>query len=159
MIPEAEVFLGKIGFAEYRTPGSQENADMVGEIGRDHQSVIMQNHGVITWGKDVEDAYWKMENTDAYCKTVWIASQLGHPLTTIKPKELKELLAIRKKLGMDDARLDMEECKLCDNSDFRPGVVCAVPPSATASGPVTADPEAEELVREITRQILKQLNP
>ena len=33
-------------------------------------SVLMLNHGVICWGKDIEDAYWKMENTDAYCQTV-----------------------------------------------------------------------------------------
>ena len=45
MIPEAEVFLGQIGYAEYRTPGSQENADVVGEIGVNHQSIIMENHG------------------------------------------------------------------------------------------------------------------
>ena len=82
MIPEAEVFLGQIGLAPYRTPGSPENADIVGEVGVDHMSVLMENHGVITWGKDMEDAYWKMENTDAYCKTVWMASQLGAPLKT-----------------------------------------------------------------------------
>lgn len=157
MIPEAEVFLGKIGFAEYRTPGSQENADIVGEVGIKHQSVIMQNHGVITWGKDVEDAYWKMENTDAYCKTVWIASQLGNGLTTIKPKQLKELLAIRQKLGMEDARLEMEECKLCDNSDFRPGVTCAIPDTPDTGKTGSVDPEAEALIKEITAQILQQL--
>ena len=37
----------------------------------------MINHGVITWGKDVEDAYWKMENVESLCQTVWVASQLN----------------------------------------------------------------------------------
>ena len=77
LIPEAEVFLGKIGVAEYKTPGTQANSDEVGEVGKDHQAVLMQNHGVIVWGKDVEDAYWKMENIDSYCRTVWIAAGLG----------------------------------------------------------------------------------
>lgn len=91
MIPsEAEVFLGQIGFAEYRTPGTAENAQIVGEVGVDHQAVIMQNHGVIVWGKDVEDAYWKMENVDSYCKVVWIASQLGAPLKTITGGQMKD---------------------------------------------------------------------
>jgi len=56
MIPEADVFLGEIGLAEYGTPGTPEVADNVGRIGVDHMAVLMINHGVITWGKDVEDA-------------------------------------------------------------------------------------------------------
>ena len=77
LIPEAEVFLGKIGVAKYQTPGTPANADEGGEVGKHHQAVLMQNHGVICWGKDVEDAYWKMENIDSYCRTVWIAAGLG----------------------------------------------------------------------------------
>ena len=155
MIPEAEVFLGQIGFAEYRTPGSAENAQIVGEVGVDHQAVIMQNHGVIVWGKDVEDAYWKMENVDSYCKVVWIASQLGAPLKTISGGQMKELLGIRKSLGMDDPRANLKECQLCDNSDFRPGVMCSVPSGpAPAAGGVNTD--AEDIVRQLTDMILAQ---
>ena len=56
---------------------TRANADEVGEVGKEHQAVLMENHGVICWGKDVEDAYWKMENIDSYCRTVWIAAGLG----------------------------------------------------------------------------------
>ena len=68
----------------------------------------MENHGVIVWGKDVEDAYWKMENTDAYCQTVWIASQLGGSLHSIGGDKLKDLIALRKSLGMQDRREGLE---------------------------------------------------
>ncbi len=157
MIPEAEVFLGQIGMAPYQTPGSPENADTVGEIGVNHQSVLMENHGVITWGKDIEDAYWKMENTDAYCKTVWIASQLkGGQLKTISGPQAKELIGIRKALGMDDYRENWKECELCDNSDFRPGVICGVPPVAAANGEQPEyDDSAEALVQQITNEVMK----
>jgi L-fuculose-phosphate aldolase len=159
MIPEAEVFLGQIGYAPYRTPGSPENADIVGEIGVDHQSVLMENHGVITWGKDIEDAYWKMENTDSYCKIVWMASQLGKPLKTITGSQAKELIEIRKKLGMDDYRESWKECELCDNADFRPGVLCQVPPheSAPAPGQPEYNDSAEAIVQQITNQIMESL--
>jgi L-fuculose-phosphate aldolase len=121
LIPEAEVFVGQIGLAEYQTPGTTENANAVGRVGVDHQVVLMQNHGVITWGNDVEDAYWKMENIDAYCKTVWVASQLGSGLHSIGPGKLKDLIAIRQKLGMDDTRLGTgaKDCDLCAPGDFR----------------------------------------
>jgi L-fuculose-phosphate aldolase len=162
MIPEAEVFLGQIGFAPYQTPGTPENSDTVGEIGVDHQSIIMQNHGVICWGKDVEDAYWKMENTDAYCKTIWIASQLGNGLHTFGTDKLKDLMNIRQKLGMDDNRANLKECELCDNSEFRPGVVCSLPGTPVAKKGAAdpkpgSDPELEALISKITGQIMEKL--
>ena len=110
-----------------------ENAEEVGRVGVDHNAVLMENHGVITWGKDVEDAYWKMENTDAYCQTVWIASQLGRELSTFSPSHLKELIEVRKRLGMEDRRSELRECELCDNTEFRPSVVSR-PPTGDAAG-------------------------
>ncbi|GHB98443.1 class II aldolase/adducin family protein [Cerasicoccus arenae] len=155
LIPEPEVFLGEIALAHYETPGTPENAKAVGALAPNHQSIIMQNHGVITWGKDVEDAYWKMENTEAYCNTIYIASQLGHGLNTYGGNKLKELIAIRRSLGMPDKRENLKECELCDNSEFRPGVVCTMP---TPAAPKTASgDDAEALVQKVTDMILQQL--
>lgn len=147
LIPEAEVFLGKIGLAEYQTPGTPENAKAVGVVGVEHQVVLMQNHGVITWGDDVEDAYWKMENIDAYCKTVWVAAQLGSGLHNFGQGKLKELIAIRQKLGMDDPRKNAaDDCDLCAPGDFR------------GAGAATLSPaQMEELIRRVTQQVLQQM--
>ncbi|MBP6506118.1 MAG: class II aldolase/adducin family protein [Opitutaceae bacterium] len=125
LIPEAEVFVGPVGLAEYRTPGTAENANAVGVVGVDHQVVLMQNHGVITWGNDVEDAYWKMENIEAYCQTVAIASSLGSGLRSIGTEKLKDLIALRQKLGMEDTRLTAatKDCDLCAPGDFRAATI------------------------------------
>lgn len=159
MIPEAEVFLGQIGMAQYQTPGTPENAKVVGDAAVDHMAVLMLNHGVITWGKDIEDSYWKMENTDAYCKTVLLATQLkGTDLLTITGGQAKELIKLRGVLGMKDKREDWKECELCDNSEFQPGVVCQVPKEA-ASAPSggSRDVGAEAVVDAVTAEVLKQL--
>jgi L-fuculose-phosphate aldolase len=163
LIPEAEVFLGRIGVAKYETPGTPENAEEVGRVGVDHQAVLMQNHGVIVWGKDVEDAYWKMENIDAYCRTVAIAGGLGSGLHRFDGDKLKDLIALRQKLGMPDPRANLKEADLCnDNSEFRPSVVCDAPagqlPAASSNEPA-ANPEIEALVEKLTTEILKQLRP
>ena len=156
LIPEAEVFLGKIGVAQYQTPGTPANADEVGEVGRDHQAVLMQNHGVIVWGKDVEDAYWKMENIDSYCRTVWIAAGLGGGLHRFTGGQAKELVNLRQKLGMPDPRSNLKECELCDSAEFRPGSVTQVHAAAQATEPKPT-PEIEGLVTKLTEEILKQL--
>jgi L-fuculose-phosphate aldolase len=159
MIPEAEVFLGQIGIAEYRTPGTPANAEVVGNAAIEHMAVLMANHGVITWGKDIEDAYWKMENVESYCKTVWVASQLnGGRLLTITGGQAKELIGLRKTLGMDDKRSTWTECQLCDNSEFQPGTVCQIGDAkSSASGKVALDPEAEKLVQTLTDQIVASM--
>ncbi len=166
LIPEAEVFLGQIGIAAYQTPGTPANAEEVGRIGKDHQCVLMANHGVITWGDDIEDAYWKMENADAYCRTIWIAGSLGKELTPIEGGQARELIDLRRSLGMDDYREDWKECQLCDNSDFHPGFVgnpegmgsCSLPGNRDGGGSKTGpDPEAEAVVKAVTDEILKQL--
>lgn len=155
LIPEAEVFLGKIGVAKYRTPGTPANADEVGEVGKVHQAVLMQNHGVIVWGKDVEDAYWKMENIDSYCRTVWIAAGLGGGLHRFTGGQAKELINLRQKLGMPDPRAGLKECELCDSADFRPGVISTV---AAKDSAASADPSIEAVVQQITEQILKAIS-
>jgi L-fuculose-phosphate aldolase len=156
LIPEADIFLGKIALAKYETPGTPEMAVTVGEVGKDNQCVLMLNHGVITWGKDVEDAYWKMENVDAYCKTIWIASQLGGEIGDgVGGAKARDFIKIRKALGMPDNRDGLKECELCDNSDFRPGVMCHIPD--TPAEP-SASPEVEALVSKLTAEILKQLS-
>jgi len=158
LIPEAEVFLGKIGVAKYQTPGTPANADEVGEVGKIHQAVLMQNHGVIVWGKDVEDAYWKMENIDSYCRTVWIAAGLGGGLHRFTGGQAKELVELRQKLGMPDPRANLKECELCDSADFRPGSVTEVSATQAASKEPAPAPEVEALVQKLTEEILKQLS-
>ena len=122
MIPEVEVFVGEIALAPYETPGSREVAEIVGRAAVDHNAILMENHGVITWGTDVEDAYWKMENVDAYCRTVWVASHLGSDLKTYSPEQLRTLIALRESLGMKDPRSELPDSALCDNRHFRPAV-------------------------------------
>jgi L-fuculose-phosphate aldolase len=164
LIPEAEVFLGKIGVARYETPGTAANADEVGRVGVDHQAVLMQNHGVICWGKDVEDAYWKMENIDAYCRTVSIAASLGTGLHRFGPDKLKDLINLRQKLGMPDPRANLKEAELCaDNSEFRPGAIC-YSTSENSSAPARSsepapDPSLEPIIKKLTEEILRQLAP
>jgi L-fuculose-phosphate aldolase len=130
---------------------------LVADLVDKHNTILMANHGVVTWShNDVEDAYFKMEILEAYCRTVLVASQLGKPVNTMTPTQLQDLLKIKQSLGIPDPRYGLKECELCDNDGWRPGVTCAVPDDGACqtSTPSPADPEAEALVRAITDQIM-----
>jgi L-fuculose-phosphate aldolase len=155
MIPEYEVF-SSVAIAPYRTPGTPEMGKLVADLVDKHNTILMANHGVVSWSHlSVEDAYFKMEILEAYCRTVLVASQLGKPVNTMTPTQLQDLLKIKQSLGIPDPRFGLKECELCDNDQWRPGVTCAVnPPNSNNGNGVAADPDAEALVKAITDQIV-----
>jgi L-fuculose-phosphate aldolase len=157
MIPEFEVF-ASVAIAPYRTPGTPEMGKLVADLVDKHNTVLMANHGVVAWShNNVEDAYFKMEILEAYCRTVLVASQLGKPVNTMTAAQLQDLLKIKQSLGIPDPRYGLKECELCDNDGWRPGVTCAVPNNGPASeSAVVPDPKAEALVQAITDQIMSQ---
>src|SRR5437899_654833 len=154
MIPEFEVF-SSVAIAPYRTPGTPEMGKLVSDLVDKHNTILMANHGVVAWShNDVEDAYFKMEILEAYCRTVMVATQLGKPANTMTPAQLQDLLKIKQSLGIPDPRFGLKECELCDNNEWRPGVTCAVPEGESTRTAAAANPdaEAEALVQAITDQ-------
>ena len=155
MLPEYEVF-ASVAIAPYRTPGTPEMGKLVAELVDKHNTILMANHGVVTWShNNIEEAYWRMEILEAYCRTLLVTAQLGRTPKTFTANQLQDLLKIKQTLGYVDPRYGMKECELCDNAEWRPGVACAV--EAKAETAVGLDPEAEAAVKAITDQILVQI--
>ena len=155
MIPEYEVF-SSVAIAPYRTPGTPEMGKLVSDLVDKHNTILMANHGVVSWSHvDIEDAYFKMEILEAYCRTVLVTAQLGKLAKTMTSTQLQDLLKIKQSLGIPDPRHGLKECELCDNADWTPGMNCAVPQKSEAV--VGLDADAEAAVKAITDQILAQL--
>jgi L-fuculose-phosphate aldolase len=155
MVPEYEVF-ASVAIAPYRTPGTPEMGKLVADLVDKHNVILMANHGVVAWSHNsIEDAYFKMEILESYCRTILVASQLGRPPQTMTPSQLHDLLKIKQNLGIPDPRHGLKECELCDNDDWRPGVTCAAPGSG--GGASGSDSVAEAAVQAITDQIMAKL--
>lgn len=108
LVPEQEVFIGPVVLAPYETPGTVEFARTVLPVDRQHNTILLANHGIVCWADTVTHAEWYAEVIETYCKTVMIASQLKSPLPEIPPNKVDELLEIKKRLGLPDARLPLE---------------------------------------------------
>lgn len=136
VLPEIEVFMGEIPIAPYETPGGQEFADTVIPFLESTNTIILKNHGTVSFGKDLQDAYWKTEILDAYCRILLLSKQLGVQFDYLNEQESRELLDLKKRLGFDDPRFHKEDCDLCGNSAFREGYKEEVPtPRAFAPPP------------------------
>lgn len=105
LIPEQEVFVGPVALAPYETPGTKQFAETILPFVRNHNTILLANHGIVCWADSVTHAGWFVEVVENYCKTIMIASQLRSPLPQIPPGKIQELLEIKKRLGLPDARL------------------------------------------------------
>ena len=121
-MPEFEVFLGEVAIAPYETPGTQAFADTVIPYVKDTDVILLANHGTITCGSDLTDAYFKTEIIDAYCRILILTKQLGR-VNYYDDAKAAELIKIKPNLGIRDVRLEkgLENCDLCGNSLFREG--------------------------------------
>jgi L-fuculose-phosphate aldolase len=95
VLPEVEVFLGDVPITAYETPGGQEFADTVIPFVKNSNIVILANHGTVSYGENVERAYWWTEILDAYCRILMLAKQLGRVNYFTEEKE-RELLSPNK---------------------------------------------------------------
>ena len=163
LIPELEVFVGTVAYTPYKTPGSPEIAAEIFPLAPKHQSILMGNHGVICWGKSVEDAYFKMEITDAYCRTVILAQSIPGG-ASIPCDKLPELLNIKKSLGLPDDRYDLKPAGLCEVDPWTQmcgshGCSSPVTPfNPMTNGAATSDADLEALVQKLTDEIVANLS-
>lgn len=115
MLPEYEVFVS-LAMAPYRTPGTPEMGKLVADLVDKHNVILMANHGVVAWSHiSLEDAYFKLEILEAYCRTLLEAMQLGRPLQKFTPAQLQDLLKIKQKHGIPDPRHGLTEIELGDS--------------------------------------------
>ena len=93
VLPEAEVFLGEVPIAPYETPGTQEFAETLLPFVQLTNVIVLANHGTVSFGENLEHAYWWTEILDAYCRILILARGLGNvqQLPADKVQELREL--------------------------------------------------------------------
>jgi len=105
LIPEYEVFVGPAAVAPYETPGTQAFAETVLPFVEKHNTILLKNHGIVCWSDTVTHAEWLAEIVDTYCKTYLIAKQIGEPLSFIPDAKIQEILALKRRMGLPDARM------------------------------------------------------
>ena len=89
---EVVITLGEVPLAPYAVTGSQELSESLKPFIPNHNAILMANHGVVTYGGDLRQAYLRMDAVEHYAKIVLAARQLGstRPLNAKQLEELEE---------------------------------------------------------------------
>ena len=65
VIPQAKNICGSVGYAPYALPGSEELGEHIANVFKEgHQAVIMENHGTVVGGSNLDDAFQRFETLE-----------------------------------------------------------------------------------------------
>lgn len=86
---------GTVPVVPFGAPGTPELGERVRPFVREHDALLLANHGAVTLGPTVEAACWRMESLEQGARILLVARLLGgaRPLT---PEEVARLVAPRR---------------------------------------------------------------
>lgn len=100
ILPEAVVNLGEVLIAPYGTPGTQEVPDSIAPFCKTHNAVLLANHGALTWGRDIGEAWYRLESLEQYAKITMYTNNIIGRANELSTKQVSELIEIREKAGI-----------------------------------------------------------
>lgn len=74
---ETVIALGSIPLTPYGTPSTYEVPDAIAPYLKEHDAMLLANHGALTVGADVWTAYYRMETLELFAKITLNATLLG----------------------------------------------------------------------------------
>ena len=69
--------MGCVPLAEYGTPGTPELSNRLRPFVNNFDALLMANHGVVTYGVDLEDAFNRMDTVEHFAKISIYTKILG----------------------------------------------------------------------------------
>jgi L-fuculose-phosphate aldolase len=97
-LPEMIVLLGPVCLVPYATPGSEELAQNLSLLLRDHDAFLLENHGALTLGRSARQAALRMDLLEQNARVTLMTRQLGRPYA-LDPASLDTLLSFRSQMA------------------------------------------------------------
>lgn len=88
IIPQAKRVCGKVGYAPYAVPGSEQLGENIAEtFEKGFNVVLLENHGVATGGSDLLNAFHRLETLEFCARTIIQAKRIGE-FTTLTEEQI-----------------------------------------------------------------------
>lgn len=186
VLPEAVVQLGTVPIAKYATPGTQEVPDSIAPFCKEYNGVLLANHGALSWGGDVFEAFYRLESMEYYATILMYTGNIIGKQNELSCTQVGELIDIRNKLGIAGGGTPTCSLKTTNNTDVvggtpikesvpkevanLKGVTPLVRPNSddvscgcgSITTPVLTKDQAEktknEIIEEVVRRVVEKLN-
>lgn len=100
-LTETVTGLGEVPVADFAMPSTKQVPESVRPFVKDHNAVLLANHGSLAWGPDLWKAFDRLETVEQTAKVFYYAEQLGGAVefTDSQKEELLSLSGLYKKLS------------------------------------------------------------
>ena len=136
--------LGSVPLAPYGTPSTHELPETLRSHIHRADAMLLANHGVVTMGRDLHEAYFRLERIEHYAQIVLVARQLGGPQLLSQPQVMK-LFSLREKYRQTGLNPGCASCE-----DACVGGSCP-------NYAVKYDPNSPDRLNEIVERVLRRL--
>lgn len=99
LVSEVVQSLGSIPLARYGTPGTEELGRTLEPLIPQHDAILMANHGVVTYGDSLLQAYMKMETVEHFARIALVTHLLGQK-QPLSAGDVEKLVAGRVRNGV-----------------------------------------------------------
>ena len=140
ILSETCLVLGAILVAPYSTPTTEEVPRVLKPYMRQSNAIVMDRHGAITLGRDLDEAYNRLEAMEHAAKITHAARVLG-PVAPLPPHEVDKLQSLAKQLGIPRAPDPCTLCNACPNG---------------TGGPVTTAPSDDAIADIVVKKLRGQ---
>jgi len=110
VIPEVIVTIGGTPTTPYATPGTDELPESIRAIVGCSDTLIMKNHGAITLGSNLMDAFKKLDMVEHTARILWLAHAIKGSVDPLPPEAVKKLLETRRTLGIRTTNVLENRC-------------------------------------------------
>lgn len=113
LISEIVISLGCVPIAQYGTPGTPELSEALAELVPRYDAILMANHGVVTYGADLLNAYFKMETVEHFARISLVTELIGRQVL-LSEMDVDKLMEARRRYGIATEFARSESCPVTD---------------------------------------------
>ncbi len=93
--PDSVLWLGDICEIPFLLPGSNELSKEIERLCKDKYVLLLRNHGLMTWGESLQNAVWRTEVMEGYCRISHLISTRGASLRELSSEQIAMLEKLR----------------------------------------------------------------
>ena len=111
VMPEIVIGLGSIPLTKFGTPSTMEIPENIRPFLKQYNVFLLENHGALSVGSDVYQAYYRMESLELYSQINLVARLVGN-VNVLSEENVKKLIGVREKFGLSNE--NYPGCKVGD---------------------------------------------
>ncbi|MDV4149943.1 class II aldolase/adducin family protein [Clostridium sp. AL.422] len=100
ILTEAILSLGTIPVAKYATPGTEEIPNSIADYVNEYNGVLLANHGALTWGENIYQAYYRLETMESYANIMMNTEYIICKQNYLSKDQVNKLIEIRENMGI-----------------------------------------------------------